>query len=109
MLSLIYLPSTVIFSPDLSVAVKLISSNTLSIIVCNLLAPMFSTDEFTSLAICAIVLIPSSVNSKSTFSVFKRALYCFIKLLSGSFRILLKSSSFKALKFQECLEEMLVW
>ena len=32
-LSLIYLESTIIFSPDLSVAVKLISSRTLSIIV----------------------------------------------------------------------------
>ena len=92
----IYFESTVIVSPDLSVAVKLISSRTLSIIVCNLRAPIFSTVEFTSLATVAIVSIPSSVNSKFTFSVFKRALYCLIKLLSGSFKILLKSSLFRA-------------
>ena len=77
-------------------AVKLISSKTLSIIVCNLLAPIFSTLEFTSVARLAIVSIPSSLNSKSTFSVFKRALYCLIKLLSGSLRILLKSLLVKA-------------
>ena len=32
--------------------------------VCSLLAPIFSTVVFTSLAIVAIVSIPSSVNSK---------------------------------------------
>jgi len=78
------------------VAVKLISSKTFSIIVCNLLAPIFSTVELTSVAREAIVSIPSSENSKSTFSVFNRALYCLIKLLSGSFNILLKSSLVKA-------------
>ena len=49
-----------------------------------------------SYAIFAIVSIPSSVNSKSTFSVFSKALYCLIKLLSGSFKIRLKSSLFNA-------------
>ena len=43
-----------IFSPALSVAVKLISSKIFSIIVCNLLAPIFSTVAFTSEAIFAI-------------------------------------------------------
>ena len=57
---------------------------------------MFSTLEFTSVARLAIVFIPSSEKSKSTFSVFSNALYCFIKLLSGSLRILLKSSLVKA-------------
>ena len=69
-----------IFSPALSVAVKLISSKILSIIVCNLLAPIFSTVVLTSEAILAIASIPSSENSNSTFSVFKRATYCLIKL-----------------------------
>ena len=69
----------IIFSPDRSVAVKLISSKIFSIIVCNLLAPIFSTVEFTSDAIFAIASIPSSENSRSTFSVFKRATYCLIK------------------------------
>ena len=68
-----------IFSPALSVAVKLISSKIFSIIVCNLLAPIFSTVAFTSEAIFAIALIPSSENSKSTFSVFNKATYCLIK------------------------------
>ena len=36
------------------------------------------------------------MNSKFTFSVLRSSLYCLIKLLSGSFRILLKSSSFNA-------------
>ena len=40
----------------------------------------------------AIVSMPSSENSSSTFSVFKSATYCFIKLKSGSLKILLKSS-----------------
>ena len=40
--------------------------------------------------------MPSSENLRLTFSVFKSALYCLIKLLSGSFRILLKSSSLRA-------------
>ena len=70
---------------------KLISSRIFSIIVCNLRAPIFSTVVLTSEAIFAIVSIPSSVNSKSTFSVFNNAIYCFIKLKSGSFKILLKS------------------
>ena len=60
--------------------------------VCNLLAPIFSTVAFTSDAILAIASIPSSENSRSTFSVFKRATYCLIKLKSGSLNILLKSS-----------------
>ena len=47
-LFLTYFASIFIFSPPLSVAVKLISSRTLSIIVCSLLAPIFSTFEFTS-------------------------------------------------------------
>ena len=64
--------------------------------VCNLLAPMFSTVALTSEAIFAIVSIPSSENSRSTFSVCKRATYCLIKLKSGSFKILLKSSLVKA-------------
>ena len=46
----------------------------------NLLAPIFSTVAFTSEAILAIVSIPSSENSRSTFSVFNKATYCFIKL-----------------------------
>ena len=82
----------IIFSPDLSVAVKLISSKIFSIIVCNLLAPIFSTEVLTSEAIFAIASIPSSENSRSTFSVFNKAIYCFIKLKSGSRNILLKSS-----------------
>ena len=85
-----------IFSPDLSVAVKLISSNIFSIIVCNLLAPIFSTVALTSDAIFAIVSIPSLENSRSIFSVFNKAIYCLIKLKSGSFNILLKSSLVKA-------------
>ena len=40
--------------------------------------------------------MPSFVNSKSTFSVWSNALYCFIKLLSGSLSILLKSLLVKA-------------
>ena len=64
--------------------------------MCSLLAPIFSTLELTSVARLAIVSIPSSENSSSTFSVFNNALYCFIKLLSGSLRILLKSSLVKA-------------
>ena len=68
----------IIFSPALSVAVKLISSNIFSIIVCNLLAPIFSTVAFTSEAMFAIASIPSSANSKSTFSVFNKATYCLI-------------------------------
>ena len=47
-------------------------------------------------AILAIASIPSSENSNSTFSVFKRATYCLIKLKSGSLRILLKSLLVKA-------------
>ena len=90
------LESTISSSPDLSEAVKLISSKILSIIVCNLLAPIFSTVLLTSLAIDAIKSIPSSLKLSSTFSVFNKALYCLIKLLSGSFKILLKSSLFKA-------------
>ena len=93
---LIYSLLIIIFSPDLSVAVKLISSNIFSIIVCNLLAPIFSTVVFTSDAILAIVSMPSSENSSSTFSVFNRAIYCLIKLKSGSLKILLKSSLVKA-------------
>ena len=73
------------------------SSKTFSIIVCSLRAPIFSTEELTSADNFANVEIPSSVNSRSTFSVFNKALYCLIKLLSGSFKILLKSSSFNAL------------
>ena len=92
----IYSLLIIIFSPALSVAVKLISSKIFSIIVCNLLAPIFSTAVFTSEAILAIASIPSSENSRSTFSVFKRATYCFIKLKSGSLKILLKSSLVKA-------------
>ena len=77
---LIYSLLITIFSPDLSVAVKLISSSIFSIIVCNLLAPIFSTVELTSEAIFAIASIPSSENSRSTFSVFNKATYCLIKL-----------------------------
>ena len=47
--------------------------------MCNLLAPIFSTVLLTSEAILAIASIPSSENSSSTFSVFKRATYCLIK------------------------------
>ena len=54
-----------IFSPERSVAVKLISSKIFSIIVWSLLAPIFSTVVFTSDAIFAIVSIPSSENSRS--------------------------------------------
>ena len=53
---------------------------------------MFSTVAFTSEAMFAIVSIPSSENSRSTFSVFNKATYCLIKLKSGSLKILLKSS-----------------
>ena len=45
------------------VAVKLISSKIFSIIVCNLLAPIFSTVALTSEAILAIASMPSSENS----------------------------------------------
>ena len=45
-----------------------------------------------SIAIFAIASIPSSENSRSTFSAFKRDMYCLIKLKSGSLKILLKSS-----------------
>ena len=93
---LIYSLLIIIFSPARSVAVKLISSNIFSIIVCNLLAPIFSTVAFTSEAMFAIASIPSSENSKSTFSVFNKATYCLIKLKSGSLKILLKSSLVKA-------------
>ena len=47
-------------------------------------------------AIFAILSIPSSENSRSTFSVLSNAIYCFIKLKSGSLNILLKSSLVKA-------------
>ena len=57
---------------------------------------MFSTEAFTSAETLAIKSIPSSVNSSSTFSVFSKATYCLIKLLSGYFKILLKSASDKA-------------
>ena len=50
----------------------------------------------TSEAIFAIASIPSSENSRSTFSVFSKAMYCFIKLKSGSLKILLKSSLVRA-------------
>ena len=60
--------------------------------MCSLLAPIFSTVAFTSDAMFAIVSIPSSENSSSTFSVFNNATYCLIKLKSGSLKILLKSS-----------------
>ena len=76
----IYFLLIIIFSPDLSVAVKLISSRIFSIIVWSLRAPIFSTVALTSEATLAIVSIPSSENSKSTFSVFNRATYCLIKL-----------------------------
>ena len=49
-----------------------------------------------SVASLAIVSIPSFENSKVTFSVCNNALYCLIKLLSGSSNILLKSSLVKA-------------
>ena len=60
----------------------------------GLLAPMFSTDEFTS----AEILYIYSIFSKLQINVlsFSNSLYCLIRLLSGSFSILLKSSSFKA-------------
>ena len=61
----------IIFSPALSVAVKLISSKIFSIIVCSLLAPIFSTVAFTSDAIFAIVSIPSSENSALHFQFLK--------------------------------------
>ena len=95
-LSFTYFLSTVIVSPALSVALKLISSSTFSIIVCSLLAPIFSTEELTSADILANISMPSSVKTKFTLSVFNNSLYCFIKLLSGSFKILLKSSSLRA-------------
>ena len=57
---------------------------------------MFSTVAFTSEAIFAIASIPFSENSRSTFSVFNKATYCFIKLKSGSFKIRLKSLLVKA-------------
>jgi len=52
--------------------------------------------ELTSVANFAIVSIPSLGNSRVTFSVSKSALYCLIKLLSGSSKILFKSSLVKA-------------
>ena len=99
-----------IFSPERSVAVKLISSSIFSIIVCNLLAPMFSTVVFTSEAIFAIVSIPSSENSSSTFSVFNRATYCFIKLKSGSLKtdhiLFIASGAFQLAKPSDLLPEL---
>ena len=56
--------SIIIFSPPLSVAVKLISSKTFSIIVWSLLAPIFSILALISVATFANVSIPSFVNSK---------------------------------------------
>ena len=79
-------------SKRLEMIIILMSSNIFSMIVCNRLAPIFSTVVFTSEAILAIASIPSSENSKSTFSVFNNATYCLIKLKSGSLKILLKSS-----------------
>ena len=67
----IYSISITIFSPALSVAVKLISSKIFSIIVCNLLAPVFSTVALTSEAILAIASIPSSENSDLHFRFSK--------------------------------------
>ena len=57
---------------------------------------MFSTVELISVDSFASISMPSSEKSKSTSSVLSNALYCFIKLLSGSFKILMKSSSVKA-------------
>ena len=53
-------------------------------------------ETLTSAEILANISMPSSVNSRLTFSVFNNSLYCLIKLLSGSLRILLKSSSLSA-------------
>ena len=78
-------------------ASKLISSKIFSKIVCNLLAPIFSIVELMCVDISAIVSIASSVNSSVTFSVLRRAVYCLIKLLSGSFKIFIKSFLLKHL------------
>ena len=51
----------------ISEALKLTSSKSFSIIVCNRLAPIFSTFWFISVAKEAIESMPSSLNSKSTF------------------------------------------
>ena len=45
---------------------------------------MFSTDEFTSAEIFASISIPSSVNSRLTFSVLSNSLYCLISEFLGS-------------------------
>ena len=59
--------------------------------VCSLLAPIFSTVVLTSEAIFAIASIPSSENSRSTFSVFSKATYCLISADLGWVNILIKS------------------
>ena len=57
---------------------------------------MFSTSSFTCVAIFAISDMAFSENFKFTPSVAINSSYCLIKLFSGSFRILIKSSLFKA-------------
>ena len=90
--SFTYLSSIVISVCFFSDAVKLISSRIFSRIVCNLLAPIFSTSSLTFVAIIAISDTASSENDNFTPSVAINSIYCFIKLFSGSLRILIKSS-----------------
>ena len=54
--------------------------------------------------ISAMASIASSVNSSVTFSVPRRAVYCLIKLLSGSFKIFIKSFFVKEHLIQHVLE-----
>ena len=81
------LRSIVTFFSLLSLASKLISSSKFSKIVCNLLAPISSISILKLAACVAISSIESVVNSNSIFSVAIKAIYCFIKLDSGSVRI----------------------
>ena len=92
----IYALSMLIFFTFLSEAEKLISSNTFSKIVCNRLAPIFSISSLTFAAISAISDIESSLKTNSTPSLDISSTYCLSRLFSGSLRILIKSSLFKA-------------
>ena len=61
--------------------------------MCKRRAPILSVSRFTSKAICAIRSIASWVKMILTFSVPTKAIYCLIKALFGSVRILTKSSA----------------
>ena len=87
-----YFLSISILSDFLSDAAKLISSRIFSKIVWSLLAPIFSTSSLTLVAIEATSDIASSEKFRFTPSVEMSSTYCFIRLFSGSFNILIKSS-----------------